>query len=46
MAPSEWIKLKSQGGDAVWVNLTNASTIEGYENGARIWFLAGATDSN
>jgi hypothetical protein len=38
---SEWIKLTSQDGEDIHVNLANASTIEVHKKGSRIWFLAG-----
>jgi hypothetical protein len=39
---SEWIKLTSQDGEDIHVNLANASTIEVHKKESRIWFLAGA----
>ncbi len=41
---SEWIKLTSQGGEDIHVNLAKASTIEVHKKGSRIWFLAGGKD--
>jgi hypothetical protein len=41
---SEWIKLTSQDGEDIHVNLANASTIEVHKKGSRIWFLAGVKD--
>lgn len=42
---SEWVKLTSQRDDeSVYVNLSNASSIESHKKGARIWFLAGEKD--
>jgi hypothetical protein len=31
-----------ESGKTIYVNLANASTIEGHKRGARIWFLANA----
>ena len=41
---SEWIKLTSQDGEDIHVNLANASTIEVHKKGSRIWFLSGVKD--
>jgi hypothetical protein len=42
---SDWVQLTSQQDDeAVYVNLSNASSIESHKKGARIWFLAGEKD--
>jgi hypothetical protein len=41
---SEWIKLISQDGEDIHVNLANASTIEVHKKESRIWFLAGVKD--
>lgn len=39
---SEWVSLTSQQDDeAIYVNLSKASSIESHKKGARIWFVAG-----
>jgi|SRR5450759_1380295 hypothetical protein len=38
------LKLTSQDGEDIHVNLANASTIEVHKKGSRIWFLSGVKD--